>query len=848
MTPRKFLATTATLLVAIATIVAGGGASARADSPASLVSSDHKPGVLRLRERVPADLKLPDGTPHPCAGRYLIYRDHVDPIYLTKSGGKPTMMVVAGSAVVPANSVCLRLGPDSSGGRETSRMVVPKDSSYAFLGKPGRILWYAPFTRADNNSPLWAGVGAFDPEHELSQPDIPDHKVTLSLEDFAGPGRMNVFIDAAMSPAKQIINSADPLYHSTQLQPGGHAHMSFAFTKPGIYHTHWSGSYIEGANVPQHAAATDVIWLVGTNADAGLPKDFPREYSEPSTSAEMMRDAMGLSDPHDDDDGIQGGHSKTPGPPPAGATGVASVRSQMEFGASWDEDTSLETADPVNLSGDDDGNVRIGNHPGKTALFLDVDDSPNSLACLADTPENADLGRALPTGWLWATGRGGHPAVTIDVAHLPGIDTSHPVSVLPSLDASDENRVHAWGKWNGQTFSPIARSDSGISGEFSAPANTPIVFDLAFNAPGMYSDSVDITYTRTDGSSAQQSIPFYTVVGNSSINEFHRIIGKTANLPQDSRAGETCAAHPDPKPDPTPNPMPEPTPHPDPSQPTPTGEKLCPARVALGHRAPAVVTAGHMDMGPDAHGNAVVVDTADPAHPRTHASGTVAFTVPDPTHDLSALTGADKEITSLGKAWYIPQTQENDRPWVGISTQHLGTPTRAGVSLTMTPRVMPAKGRVIVGQGGSVMTPWQTFFDSAKPELRRLYREPVHEHPATFFTQPGIYVLDYTYRWIDAASGDTHATTMRATYAVGTLGRDQLTQLGTPLADPHACDGTSIAGPISGDTTPTPAPAPNPGTPSQETPTHRCARRSPRRLPGTQLRRHHLDHDNTGGG
>lgn len=827
----KLAAAVAATCVAAAGLAVAQPAQALAaapDNPSDMVSRTHKPGELHVRERVPVDQKLPDGTPHPCAGRYLIYRDHVDPIYMTAQDGKPRMMVVAGSAVVPAEDVCLRLGPDSAGGRETSRIVVPNNPDYSFLGKPGRILWYAPLTRPDNSSPLWAGVGAYDPEHEVSQPQVKDNLVTLMLADFAGPGRMNVFIDAAGRKPQQVFNSADPDRRSYQLGSGGHAHMSFAFTKPGIYHTTWQGSYLRPDSTPVTAPATDVVWLVGTNRDAGLPDSFPRTHDNPQVTAEMMRDQAGLADPHDTDDGLQGGNAEVVAAPPPSLSADAKAGIDENFAddGQWGENSVLADGSvrlvQADAAGADDeyspNPVVPAGHPDATQTYVQVSDTKDGLACLADLPKNATLRRAGVGGWLWATGRGGTPGVSIDLSTLEAIDRTKPVTYVLSLDARGGNGIVAVGHWTKEgVFDTVDRSDDNVGADIEVPSGQPFSFDTAFTKPGLYAVTLTINYTRTDGNEEKSyaTTTLYFIVGNDAINEFRTQANVDGRLPAGSRAGETCVA-------PTPPSGGDtgvtPQPGPAPAQPSD-----CLLRAAWANKPPsALITAGHMDIGPNAEGVAQVHDTADPAHPKDHGSGDFVFVLPGKAEKLSVGATGDLADMLAAGVYSIPMTQQGDRPWVGFSTQHYpSAQVTGGIDLTMTPRVLPQGGRIVLGQGGG-LTPWQTLLDSRDGTLRRHYAEAVHEHPATLFSAPGVYVVDYTFAW-KGTDGRAHATTLRATYAVGDQAKAQVEGIKTHPAAPAECAGVDVpapAGPPAAHIRPQPGPgkAGQPGTPKAAAP------------------------------
>ncbi|MDO5747959.1 MAG: choice-of-anchor M domain-containing protein, partial [Actinomycetaceae bacterium] len=297
--------------------------------PGITVSKEHKPGNLAVQERVDPHLTMPDGSPHPCAGRYLLYHAHVDSTYATYYQGKFTIMVVAGTAVVPADQVCMRVGPDAnSAGVTRSHFIVTKDPALSFLGKPGSVLWYAPQDNPDFKwLPVWAGLGAFDAHHELSVPkDIKNGQVSIALDSVKGPGDVNVFnyFDDETDPdwrAIRIYSSTDPKYKSYKHFVGSHAHVGWTFSKAGIYDLNWQASATKTDDTAIETPVTPVRWLVGTDKDVGLPQGTTKRAYAITTGPRQILAMRGLHDPAgphvDYGDGLGAGTSEPtqPGEP-----------------------------------------------------------------------------------------------------------------------------------------------------------------------------------------------------------------------------------------------------------------------------------------------------------------------------------------------------------------------------------------------------------------------------------------------------------------------------------------------------------------------------------------------------
>ena len=263
--------------------------------------SGHRPGYYGWNSvQLGADTTDPrTGAAHTCAGRTLLYQAHVDAIYGTRNKGNMDVMVVDGQVPRPADELCLRLGPDAdNSGREISRFVVPKEDKFSFLGKPGTILWNAPQATdwTDNWRPLWAGIGAFDPQHEYEVPnEFENGLVEFELVDFKGPGEMETFFASTISASvKRMLSTKDGIKSFTY-EVGYHGHFGWTFTKPGIYQmsVRVKGTHKDTGEVEQSPVRT-VTWLVGSDEQVGLPDGTTKGLRSIQQTAEEQRDAAGL--------------------------------------------------------------------------------------------------------------------------------------------------------------------------------------------------------------------------------------------------------------------------------------------------------------------------------------------------------------------------------------------------------------------------------------------------------------------------------------------------------------------------------------------------------------------------
>lgn len=260
------------------------------------LTDNHKPGNLGFGVEVPENLD------HVCAGRKLLYQAHVDALYGTYINDKLSTAVVDGQVVRPIDEVCLRLAPDADNeGVEVSRLVIPDDPSFSDLGAPGTIVWYAPRTVDFMNDwrPVWAGMGAFDPNHEITVPEnFVDNKVTFDLVNFDGPGDMSVFYETpSMEKPEYSLRTGKNPVTSFDYEVGGHGHYDWTFTKAGIYRltVQIKARTTDGKDLL--GEPKDLVWLVGSDSEVGLPEGTTENLNPITTPAETLREEMGLPAP-----------------------------------------------------------------------------------------------------------------------------------------------------------------------------------------------------------------------------------------------------------------------------------------------------------------------------------------------------------------------------------------------------------------------------------------------------------------------------------------------------------------------------------------------------------------------
>lgn len=266
-------------------------------------SADHRSGYRDKQLLIPKDYRDPTtGKIHDCAGRRMLYRTHVDAAYVTRTAGKLNTMVIDGNAVSPAEEVCMRLASDGfkigTDVVDAARLVIPNDPRLSFLGKPGQIVWHSPQVYYQGHVPVWAGLGAFEGNHEKNPPNnIRSRNVTVHLSAYDGPGYLEVFsVDAAME-ANRMLSTREKILDYSVLA-GSHGHFSWVFSHPGTYHLTFQASveWVEanGTVRPETSSPITITWLVGPNDQVGLPADASPWTTPFDVTPEQQRDQAQL--------------------------------------------------------------------------------------------------------------------------------------------------------------------------------------------------------------------------------------------------------------------------------------------------------------------------------------------------------------------------------------------------------------------------------------------------------------------------------------------------------------------------------------------------------------------------
>ncbi|AZA10614.1 choice-of-anchor M domain-containing protein [Corynebacterium gerontici] len=778
VTPRWLLALGAFCL-AVALAIPGPGMNVMALVGASQKET-HRPGSGEVHTTLPQDQRwYANGEAtdqlHPCAGRDLLYHAHVDAGYVTRNdSGELDIMAVNGSKVIEQSSACMRLGPDSHNGVEVSRFVVPDDPALRFLGAPGTILWRAPFENYGSQwLPIWAGLGAFDPAHEWKVPeDFLANSIDLELVGFEGPGEMNIYNYLPQwDRANRIISSKN--LRTTSLGVGGHGHMNWTFSQPGLYTLTWQaqGRHFDGS--VERSKPVTQYWLVGEDGQVGLLPGTSRGLGNYGKRAETLRSEMGLHEPSGDTNEIPLAES-APGIEPG------ELKDLVEREYKRTSQKPLASGEVVmhvgyteqGLFGDPEASVttKVGNESVSNTVVIEVPDS--SARCIAaDDPVLGNIASAAGARLVWRTGGIAAPSIAFDTSSLdPEKLSPQQVIVEPGMSVP-RGGVFALGVGDDASFTPIATNADSTSKPLQLLGTARHPVQYLMTTPGVYRE--DGTVRVFD--KKEPRYDFYSpvfLVGNQVINEWRKRAGIPERLEEskpDCSKLETLRGTPA-------FPAPEEPEAPTDEQPQPPTEQP-PTEEPTTEEPPTAeqpeqlhpIRQGHLDMALaqlDGKPVAYLKDDSNPAKPVRRESGTFSILVPERAwHEEVNLDLPDFKQG----AYVLPEVQDRRLPWPGVSNEafdfanvHPDEPyTYFGISRVLN---APEDGRMVVSATVDMQT--QIQLDSADTSKSIGLPAHTHAHKAFWFNKPGTYQVEFVYFW-RSASGEQQSIPLEVTFEVG---------------------------------------------------------------------------------
>ncbi|MCX0247503.1 TIGR03773 family transporter-associated surface protein [Streptomyces drozdowiczii] len=113
--------------------------------------------------------------------------------------------------------------------RDTAKIEVPEDKTFAFLGKPGDKAWLLPQVQQDGV--LWPGWNSQEPKVAAAV----EREVTWKLTDVKGPGDFVLFLNGSFGTPTVLFDGRKKLPQETGIEVNTHVHGNWAFTAPGTY-------------------------------------------------------------------------------------------------------------------------------------------------------------------------------------------------------------------------------------------------------------------------------------------------------------------------------------------------------------------------------------------------------------------------------------------------------------------------------------------------------------------------------------------------------------------------------------------------------------------------------------
>jgi len=112
-----------------------------------------------------------------------------------------------------------------------AQTIVPENPAFSFLGTPGSKVWILPQTETPKL--LFLGVAA----EEIESGVFVGNELKIALKAVSGPGHVIQYTGGGLGSPVVAWNSADGINAADVriLSAGGHEHVNWAFTAPGIY-------------------------------------------------------------------------------------------------------------------------------------------------------------------------------------------------------------------------------------------------------------------------------------------------------------------------------------------------------------------------------------------------------------------------------------------------------------------------------------------------------------------------------------------------------------------------------------------------------------------------------------
>ncbi|GAB3948109.1 hypothetical protein GCM10029976_078600 [Kribbella albertanoniae] len=110
-----------------------------------------------------------------------------------------------------------------------SKVAVPDDPAYSFLGQPGSSAWVLP--QVQDADLLWPGIGS----EEIASGVFTNDALKVILVGVYGPADFSIFTTDAFGAPTRLADSGNGLPDTINTTAGGHLHANWAFEAAGTY-------------------------------------------------------------------------------------------------------------------------------------------------------------------------------------------------------------------------------------------------------------------------------------------------------------------------------------------------------------------------------------------------------------------------------------------------------------------------------------------------------------------------------------------------------------------------------------------------------------------------------------
>ena len=657
--------------------------------------------------------------------RELLHNGHADVAHVEwdQASGRPTIKILWNeSELKEAKDVYIRLGPDADAtGRETSRLRVPDDPRFGFLGKPGDIVWTAPQKESDKWAPVAAAFGAGHSFPDELMDRIKPETLHLDLVDVDGPGEFNAFTVNPLG-VSHLFSSTGTDHRRQVVHPGSHTHTSWAFSQPGRYNLTWQAAVETRDGKTIESDPTVVSWLVGTDEQVGLDKGSTQPAHEITTPAEQFPIAKGQDTGSDDPLAFN------PTANMAGCLHHASgpVTLKADWQASWKSDDPQKPARPKMSVTSGDSGKQIDGEVG----VINVPDSLKAAAPQAGADEfNGIFAAGTQFHRIPASAQNGQPNQVLDTTGTDFVNLHEADITWDPIEGPQGGQVSVVDTTDGQTRTVLSSSESSLRTVMRVNKAEKTPMEMWFSKPGFYRISGYYTiHGKPDANGRKQHryVPFTMqyAVGDAAVANACQ--GKGEVLSDTPAPDQGKPANPKPSPEPGKPAYPAPKPDPVPDNSHTDGNNVVLDRGHLdAFRAGSSADGGiDLKLKEDVTGEGVLREPEN-----------VLLKVRD-----SALTDIPSGLPGAPKGYVLPLTQKSGLLWPGWETFDA---KRNGFSeVKINVRDVKGPGTVNLFSQGT-LGDVRSLLDGDSTTLPGTItvKQPTHEHANWVFNKPGVYTM-----------------------------------------------------------------------------------------------------------